>query len=439
MDRDVDRVLQAWQKDERRRPLLVRGARQVGKSHTISAFGRRSFQELVVINFEQHAQYQACFSCLDPKQITQSITVLARKAVTPGKTLLFLDEIQECPRAITALRYFYEQMPQLHVIGAGSLLEFALAAEDRSMPVGRVQYLCMNPLSFGEFLDAMGEDRSRRYVADLDPSSPPDSAVHQHLTTLVKKYTVLGGMPAVLAEYLASGDLEKCQQIQTAILQTYRDDFGKYASRAKHKYMQKIFYAVPKMVSAKFKYSNVDPDAQSRDLKTAVELLEQADVIHRVRQTSGAGLPLEAGVRERHFKAVFVDVGLMQNLCGSTAATLLGEDLLQVNAGAVAEQFVAQELLAYRDPFQPAALYYWARQARNSSAEVDYLVTCGSKVVPVEVKAGKTGTLRSMHLYLAQYPAPMGVRISSRPLDVTAPILSVPFYALEHLERYVIV
>ena len=248
---------------------------------------------------------------------------------------------------------------------------------------------------------------------------------------------VLGGMPAVLDEYLASGDLNSCNRIQTAILQTLRDDFGKYASRAKHRYLQKVFYAVPKMISTKFKYSHVDAELRSRDLKAALELLEQAGLVHRVKRASGGGLPLEVGAKERHFKAIFLDVGLMQNMCGTGSDVMFADDLMKINAGAVAEQFVGQELLSYRDPYQPASLHYWIRQARNSSAEVDYLVACGSRLVPVEVKAGKTGTLRSMHLYLQQYHAPGGVRISTSPYDSTLPVVSVPLYAIAQMPRYI--
>lgn len=435
MKRDVEAALNAWKQDARRRPLLVRGARQVGKSHTVEEFGRSAFDDLVVVNFEQEPRYQDCFSSLDPREIIASISILARKDILPGKTLLFLDEIQECPPALTALRYFYEQMPQLHVVGAGSLLEFALAAADLRMPVGRVQYLYMDPLSFGEFLDAAGEHQARRFIAELEPGIAVNPAIHEHLLSLVKRYAVLGGMPAVLAEYLASGDLNRCQRIQTAILQTFRDDFGKYAGRAKQRYLQKVFYAVPRMVSTKFKYSHVDADLQSRDLKAALELLEQAGVVHRVKRTSGAGLPLEAGARERHFKAVFLDVGLMQNVCGASSEVMFADDLMKVNAGAIAEQFVGQELLAYRDFYQPASLYYWAREVRNSSAEVDYLVACGSRMVPVEVKAGKTGTLRSMHLFLEQHAVRGGVKISTGPYNPTLPVISLPLYAIEQMPR----
>jgi predicted AAA+ superfamily ATPase len=407
----------------------------VGKTFTINEFGRRSFENTVLVNFEQEPHYKACFDGLNPSQIIASLSVLTRQDLIPGRTLLFLDEIQECPQAITALRYFYEQMPQLHVIGAGSLLEFTLAEKNLKMPVGRVQYLYMKPLSFSEFLEALGEQKARHLLATS--TSPIAPAVDDHPNTLIKKYLFLGGMPAVVDEYLASGDLQKCRRLQTAILQTYRDDFGKYANRVKHKYLEKVFYAVPAMVAQKFKYAQVDASFKSRDLKEALELLEHAGVVYRVKQTSGAGLPLEAQAKERHFKTVFLDTGLMQNICSVSEALLMSDDIMQVNAGAVAEHFVAQELLAYQDPYQPGALYYWTREARNSNAEVDYLYAAGHRVLPLEVKAGKTGTLRSMHLFLEQYAAPGGVRISSRRQEYMPPLLSVPFYAIEHLPKLI--
>jgi predicted AAA+ superfamily ATPase len=257
----------------------------VGKSYTVTEFGEKEFENLVKINFEQHPQYKTCFDTLDPNQIIETISMLHKTAIKPGKSLLFLDEIQECPKAITALRYFHEQMPELHVIGAGSLLEFALEEENFKMPVGRVQYLYMKPFSFREFLAAVGENRSLEMIDTINPDKPLNPVIHQHLLSLVKKYSIVGGMPRAVAEYAAGGSLAQCHQIHTIITQTYRNDFGKYASKVKHKYLQKIFYSVPKMVGRKFKYSHVDNTIQSRELKEALELLEKAGVVYRVKRT----------------------------------------------------------------------------------------------------------------------------------------------------------
>lgn len=435
MKRDIENILLNWKDETNRKPLLLRGARQVGKSYTISEFGRKAFDDLVIINFEQFPKYKECFNTLSPNEITENISLLFKKDIIPGKTLLFLDEIQDCPAAITSLRYFYEQMPELHVIGAGSLLDFILVSENFKVPVGRIQYLYMRPLSFVEFLDAIGENKARNFIETKLIESVLNNAIHDHFIDLIKKYMILGGMPAVLEEYVSTGNLTKCLQIQSSIIQTYNDDFGKYANMVKHKYLQKVFYAVPKMIGKKFKYSHVDANIKSRDLKEAVELLEKAGIVLRVKKTSGGGVPLEANADERHFKLAFMDTGLMQNMCGLSEETLLAKDIMKVNSGAIAEQFVAQELLAYQEVFKAAPLFFWAREARNSSAEVDYLIPVQSSVVPIEVKAGKTGTLRSMRLYLEKYKTINGIKISQSPFDLSSPIKSMPLYGISLLSN----
>jgi predicted AAA+ superfamily ATPase len=218
-------------------------------------------------------------------------------------------------------------------------------------------------------------------------------------------------------------------------MQTYRDDFGKYASKVKHKYLEKVFFAVPKMTGKKFMYSRVDNSILSRDLKDALLLLEKAGVVYRIKQTSGEGLPLEANAKEKNYKATFLDIGLMQNICGLSSDILLtpDENYINVNEGALAEQFTAQELLAYNDPYRMPSLYYWAREARNSSAEIDYVIPWNSCVLPVEVKSGKTGALRSMKIYLDKYNLSFGIRVSQLYFNKTLPVFSIPFYAIKKL------
>ena len=438
MKRDVDSILLQWKDETHRLPLLVRGARQVGTSFTISGFGERHFDNCVVVNFEQRPEYGECFSSIIPNDIIQNISILSGQEIVPGKTLLFFDEIQESPRAILSLRYFYEQLPGLHVIGAGSLLEFALRQDNFRMPVGRIQYLYMKPLSFGEFLNASGEEKSRELIIRARPDKPLNPAIHQKLISLVKKYMILGGMPAVIDEYLRSGNLNRCSRIQSVITSTYRDDFGKYAAKSKHEYLRKVFSAVPRLAGRKFKYSHVDSSLRSRELKEALELLAQAGVVTLVRRTSGAGLPLEANASDRHFKVIFLDVGLMQNICGGEEEILLSEDVTKINAGAIAEQFAGQELLAYQDPYTDPALYYWARESRNSSAEVDYLLVLNHSILPVEVKSGSTGRLKSIRLFLENYSVPAGIRFSQLPFSSCASIVSIPLYAIVNSRNLII-
>jgi len=435
MKRDIDNELKKWKTDKRRYPLLVRGARQVGKSFSVRKFGKENFENLVEINFEQDPRYLECFNTLKPKEIVNSISILSHSEITPGKTLLFLDEIQECPNAIISLRYFYEQYPELHVIGAGSLLEFALSLEDFKMPVGRIQYIYFKPLSFLEFLEATGEERTREVINEINIKNFPTKAVHDHILSLIKIYSLIGGMPAVIYEYINSGDIRRCLDIQSIIIQTYRDDFGKYASKVKYKYLQKVFYGVPKIVGKRFMYSNIDREIKSRDLKEALELLEKAGVIIKVQHTGGNGLPLEAQVKENIFKTVFLDIGLMQNICGLNSDIIISssDDFIKINEGALAEQFVAQELISYQNHYVKPSLYYWVRQAKNSSAEIDFLIPCRSKVLPVEVKSGKTGTLKSIHQYLKKADIKAGIKISQLPFNGSLPVISLPFYAISKI------
>ena len=430
MERLVDGVLDAWTRDRRRLPLLIRGARQVGKTYAVTALGERSFSDTASINLEQEPRYRRCFDTLEPRAILDQIGILRGMPVEPGRTLLFIDEIQECPAAVMALRYFYEQVPDLHVIGAGSLLEFALEAERLRIPVGRIQPLFMHPLSFAEFLAAVGEEPALQ--ASATPAVTPSPAVHEHLTSLLRTYLLLGGMPAVVAEYLESGSVARAGRVRTAITQTLRDDFGKYARASSHHHLDRVFLHAARLVGRKFMYSKVDPDSRSRDLRVAVELLQRAGIVHRVCSTSGAGLPLGAEADDRHFKLVIVDVGLMQNLCGATELLLHG-DPMRINDGAVAEQFVGQELLAHRSPYERPELFYWHRRKSSSSAEVDYLTAAAGRVIPIEVKSGKAGRLRSLTAFVERYRPPVAVRVYAGGYRRDGAIISVPLYALTSL------
>ncbi len=435
MHRNIDQTLVEWKNNPRRRPLLLRGARQVGKSYTVRDFGEKHFNNIVEIDFELSPQFINCFLTLNPEDINQKISILTRQDIFAGKTLLFFDEIQKCPQAIKALRYYFEKMPQLHVIGAGSLLDFVLESEKLEIPVGRVQYLFMKPMSFGEFCLAISENRLSEKLGNVDFLKTIDNSIHTHTINLLNKYYILGGMPAVVNEFRHSGNIRQCQYIQESITQTYRDDFGKYASHVKHKYLEKIFMSVPKMVGNKFKYSHVDKDIPSRALKEAVELLEKAGVLYRVKVVSGDGLPLEASAKQGHYKCIFLDIGLMQNLCGYSGDILQSNDILSIHNGAIAEQFVGAELIATTDPYIKPALFYWVREAKSSNAELDYCIAHGSKVVPIEVKSGSKGKLKSLNLFMNKYNTTKAVVISQRKYFRDEELLFLPLYSIENLQN----
>jgi len=411
--------------------LLLRGARQTGKTYIINQFGRQEFEFFIVLNFERNAEYKDIFNTNDPKNIIEQIALFIGKKVVPEKTLLFLDEIQDCPKAIMSMRYFFEEMPELHLIGAGSLLEFSLNVEEYRVPVGRVQYMYMSPMSFGEFIEAKGEGDLRNYMSDFSNLEKISDGLHGKLNELVRKYFIIGGMPAAVKEYVNAGDILKCQQVQHAIVETFIDDFSKYASVSKFPNLKKIFNSVPALTGNKFVYSKVDVHVRSRELKLAVELLDQADVIHRVKRTSGAGLPLEAGVKDNFFKIILLDIGLMHAISGVYSETAKQKDFTAIFNGAAAEQFVGQELVAYNPPELRPMLYYWAREAKNSNAELDYLITKNARIIPVEIKSGAKGRMKSLHLFMKKFNTEKAVKISQVKYNNSGPIIDIPFYAIQ--------
>ena len=353
------------------------------------AFGRANFANMVSMNFERQREYLACFESLEPVRSLEAIRLISKESIIPGKTLLFLDEIQECPNAIMALRYFKEMMPELHVIAAGSLLEFTLNHDDFRMPVGRVQSLYLKPLSFQEFLIASGYDSMIAYLASVDFQSQINPAVQHKLQELLHQYFVIGGMPAVVNSFVEHHDWRQCQIIQSSLLSTYYDDFAKYARTSKHRYLQRMLEQAPSMVGQHFRYASVDPDMQSRDLKQALDDLTYAGVIYKVHQSSASGLPLAAQIKEKKFKLLFLDIGLVKASQMLDIELLQQKDLLLVNRGMLAEQFVGQELLAYADPYLPIKLHYWEREKKGSEAEIDYVININDRILPIEVKLEK--------------------------------------------------
>jgi len=393
--------------------------------------GENEFSSIITINFERNSEYKDIFTTYQPIEIVEKIALYTGNKITIGKTLLFLDEIQECPQAIMALRYFYEEMPELHIIGAGSLLEFALNSEYFRMPVGRVQYLYLKPLSFGEFLDALDENILRKHISVISNLAKIPDAVHKKLNELLRKYFLIGGMPAVVKDYIKNRDILKCQKIQHSLLETFIDDFAKYAKISKHKYLQKVFYAVPSIIGNKFVYSKIDKDIKSRDLKEAVELLENAGIVNKVKRTSGAGLPFEAAVKLNYYKLIFLDIGLMHSISGIYTETAKENDFTAIFKGAVTEQFVGQELIAYHQTETKPKLYYWVREVRSSNAEVDYLIEKKTKIIPIEVKAGAKGKLKSLLMFIEKFKSKQAVKISMAKYSQSEELINLPLYAIE--------
>ena len=398
MERNITKSLLAWKEKINRKPLIVRGARQTGKSFSISAFGKSNFEGAThILNFERRPDLHLVFEQnYEITRIISEIEILINKKITPGKDLLFFDEIQECPKAIVSLRYFYEELPELHIIAAGSLLEFAF--KDIPFPVGRVQLLNMYPMSFYEFLKATGND----IAADLINGEPKQlsESVHNMLNDEIRKYFFIGGMPECVKTYKETKSLAEVFEIQSDLINTFRQDFVKYAGKADKSCLNSVLFNVSQKVGGQIKYSELANGFSNPTIKKAFDLLETARLFKKVKVASPSGIPLGANSKDKKFKAVMLDIGLMANLNGiNVSIEYMKSDLLSVFRGALAEQFVGQEILAATN----SDLYYWAREASGSSAETDYLIEKQAKVVPVEVKSGKSGSLKSLHLLLNAY------------------------------------
>lgn len=435
MQRSIEEELNRWKVEPLRMPLLIRGARQVGKSFTIEKFGKENFEQTVTVNFELKPDLRDCFRDLDPKKIIREIELVLNVQIRAGTTLLFLDEIQYCPDAIASLRYFKELMSDLHVIAAGSLLEFALVDKRISFPVGRVQSLYMRPLSFLEFLKVMKEDQLHRFILEYEWNVEIGHAVHERLMELVKIYFFIGGMPGAIAKYQATGSMQDCQNYLMGLINLYRADMAKYATKTQYRYLQILFDRAPEAVGLRFKYAFIDPNVKSRDLQTALDHLTWAGLLNSILSTSAGGLPLQAQIKSKVQKLLYLDIGMLQTALRVDPLLFFREDLTLIHSGALAEQFVGQELIAYANPHDRVQLHFWEREKRDSSAEVDYVVTVGSSIIPIEVKAGPTGRLRSINVFLKEKNAPFGIRICSAVSQKAQPISTIPFYLISQLQR----
>lgn len=425
MKRMIEDQLLAWKSSTRRKPLLVRGARQVGKTYSIEAFGNQHFSSAVTVDLERNPGFHRIFEPdLDPSRVLAEIEILRNSRIVPGEALLFLDEIQACPRAIQALRYFHEEMPELHVIAAGSLLEFALG--DLPFPVGRIQFLEMHPLCFAEYLLASGHERAAEVV--LSSPRPVGQTTHDFLLSELRKYLFSGGMPEAVRVFVESGSLADGISVHAELCHAYRQDFAKYRPRVNPACLEAVLTGIAQRVGQPIIYNRLADGFSPPTKKKAFETLCRARIARRIPSASPAGLPLGASASPKRMKAILVDTGLWQYLCGMRVEVEFARaDLLSIYRGAMAEHFVGQELAVS----QGSELHCWMRKARSSSAEVDYLVQVKGEVVPIEVKGAPAGRLRSMHRLLQDYPScQQGLVLS------TAPYAELPEQKLLFLPLY---
>jgi predicted AAA+ superfamily ATPase len=429
MRRIIDYYLKQWRESVNRKPLLLRGARQTGKTHSVRQLGQ-TFKSYVEINFEKIAAREVFSKDLDPQRILRELELLTGKRITPKETLLFLDEVQVVPEAITALRYFYEDMPDLHIIAAGSLVDFAI--ESISMPVGRISFLYMRPMSFLEFLKALKEELLLEEIINHNFTVPLAEPIHRKLLDYLGIYVGVGGMPEAVKCWIDTQTIANCSKVQQELIGAYRQDFQKYSKTAQLKYVEFLFNQVPRYLGKSIKFQRLSETYRKRELAPCLELLEKANIICKVTHTAGNGIPLGAEIVPEKFKLVFLDIALCLAILGAD----LKEWFLQpaqtfINKGEITESLIGQELLAYKDPRQHAELYYWHREARGSNAEVDYLVQVQENIAPIEVKSKLGGGLKSLHLFLQTHvQVSYGIRFSMHNYSTYEKIRSYPLYAV---------
>ena len=427
MKRIVDHFLLDWKNETyRRKPLLLRGARQVGKTHAVRILGK-TFPHFVEINLETNTEARELFSKdLDARRIMTHLSELLKTEIKPGQTLLFIDEIQYVPRAIIALRYFYEEIPELHVIAAGSLLDFAI--EQVGMPVGRITQLYMYPLSFMEFLVALGYERWAQLITSEEPVF---DLLHNNILELVGLYLAIGGMPAAVNAWREKNLSREVRKVHTELLQAYIQDFDRYAKKHERKYLSLTFNHAMEQLSRKFMFSKLS-DYRKREIEPAIELLEKAGVLSSVTRTDAQGIPIGAGIHLDDFKLIFLDVGLTQALLGYDLTGWILKPLdTFVNKGELVEAFVGQELLAYSDPISKGKLYYWRSGKEEADAETDYVIQLRQEIVPLEVKAGPSKRHLSLHRFLNTHPhSHYGIRFWAEKEQQEKNIYSCPLYAV---------
>jgi predicted AAA+ superfamily ATPase len=433
LHRKIDDELLRWKNSTPRKVILLRGARQVGKSSAVRELGK-SFEHFVEINFEKQPQLKAIF---EPDRvvarIVKELSFELQTHIIPNKTLLFLDEIQECISAISALRYFYEDMPELHVIAAGSLFEFALE-KIPSFGVGRIRSLYMYPFSYDEFIRARGYANLADEVKASSYAKPISEVLHYKCKRLLIDFMLIGGMPEVVAQYVESGSLFECQEILEDITQIFINDFAKYKHRTNVSLLQEVFSAVIEQTGAKFTYSKASKTANHLQIKECVELLVMAGLIYPVTHTAATGLPLSALQNKKFRKYIIFDTGIYQkflklNLGGSFSP----ENIEQINKGAFAELLAGLEIIKASPANIPLTLYYWQREKAGANAEVDYIVQEENNIVPVEVKANTKGSMQSIFQFLKEKNYAYGIRTSMENFGTYQNIRVYPLYAISQI------
>lgn len=452
IQRNIDVELLEWKNNPMRKPLLLRGARQVGKSSAVRHFGKE-FKYFAEVNFERHKAVKTFFQGdIDIRLIAQKIAKYINVPIEEGETLLFLDEIQECPEAIMALRFFKEDYPGLHVIAAGSLLEFTLQ-ELPTYGVGRIHTLFMYPMTFDEFLKANDENGLIDMKGQADSRHPLDDAFHEKLVEYFRIYLLVGGMPEAVLAWIKTHDFNQCSRVQEDIILTCDDDFSKYKKRVSPDLLRTTMRGICHQSGEKITFKQISAEYRSSQIREAVRLLTLAGLTTPVVATSGNGIPLDAEANEKNMKILFLDSGLLLTVLqleGNLAQHLIeqimtGNPQELVNKGGLVEMVAGLEILRNKPCVQRQRMFYWEKSG-NSIAEIDYLDIFNLKVTPIEIKSGTQGGMKSLWLFMREKHLTEAIRCSfenfgefcytdSQADNAVRHITIVPLYALENLQK----
>lgn len=421
--------LVAWKKQVKRKPLILMGARQVGKTFVLKKFGEQEYENVVYLNFEDMPRLSKLFEAsLSPEVILRALTIEMDTEIVAGKTLIIFDEVQECPNALNSLKYFCENAPDQHIVAAGSLLGVKLE-HTKGFPVGKVQFLSLYPLSFLEFLEATEKERLLNFITDLKNASPLPPNIHEKLLDLFKEYLFVGGMPEAVSEYLESRDLTKVREIQEAILSAYSLDFAKHAPKEQIMKISQVWDAIPGQLAKenkKFIYSALREGARAKEFEVAIQWLMEAGLIYKTSVVTVPKIPLSAYADFNIFKVYLVDVGLLGAMSHLSAKTIIYEnELFQEFRGAIVENYVAQELAHSHYP-----LFYWTSEGK---AELDFVLEHDDRIYPLEVKSGNSTKKKSLRVYGDSYKPKLLIRTSPMNLKKDGDVLNCPLYLLEKL------
>jgi predicted AAA+ superfamily ATPase len=467
--RKNDVMLDNWLESQNRRPLVLRGARQIGKSTAIRRLAARKHRQLVEVDLERHKRLESAFATLDIEVILQELQIVTKKRISPD-SIVFLDEAQGTPNSLAALRYFFENRPDIPVVAAGSLLEFALAETSFSMPVGRIDFARMYPVTFSEYLDAIGAALEKEvlegFLAHKSSSIPPSA--HMALMKLYSEYVLIGGMPAAVADTLGHTDvvtkLNAAALVHERLVEAFRDDFAKYRKRISVDLLRSIFDSLPAVAgNTKVKYVSLAPNERTESIKRGLSAILLAGIAKKITHTPARGVPISSGADDEVFKILPLDVGMSSSQAlGTVRSAGLPQSLFakwedgnQIERrwmGQLAECAIGQALLAQNESND--RLHYWLREGKSTNAEVDYVVQSQMQIVPIEVKSGSSGTLKSLHQFVAERKLAHAMRFDLNPptvqnlkvqalvaggkaMPVSYQLHSLPVYLSDYVYKYI--